>query len=142
MVIGIDFDGTCVTHNFPEMGADIGAVPILKRLVNNGHKLVLFTMRSNMISPIGDLGDGIYPDFKGNYLNEAIKWFNDNEIPLWGIQTNPNQKRWTESPKAYCNLYIDDAGLGAPLIYDKKISDRPFMDWKKVEEYLTERKII
>lgn len=47
-IIGIDFDGTVVTHDFPKIGKDIGAVPILKRLVDNGHKLILFTMRSDI----------------------------------------------------------------------------------------------
>lgn len=45
MYIAIDFDGTCVTPEYPEIGKDIGAVPVLKRLVENGHKLILHTMR-------------------------------------------------------------------------------------------------
>jgi len=28
MEICIDFDGTCVTHEFPKVGKDIGAVPV------------------------------------------------------------------------------------------------------------------
>jgi hydroxymethylpyrimidine pyrophosphatase-like HAD family hydrolase len=47
MDIAIDFDGTCVTHEFPEVGEEIGATAVLKRLVKQGHRLVLFTMRSN-----------------------------------------------------------------------------------------------
>ena len=46
MKIGIDFDGTCVTHEYPKIGKDIGAVPVLKELVEKGHKLILNTMRS------------------------------------------------------------------------------------------------
>lgn len=30
LYIGIDFDGTCVTHDFPRIGKDIGAQPVLK----------------------------------------------------------------------------------------------------------------
>ena len=41
MYIAVDFDGTCVTHAYPEIGNDIGAVPILKRIVERGHKLIL-----------------------------------------------------------------------------------------------------
>jgi len=37
MVIAIDFDGTCVTHDFPKVGKDIGAVPVLRELVENGY---------------------------------------------------------------------------------------------------------
>lgn len=51
MIIGIDFDGTCVKHAFPRKGDDIGAIPILKELVDNGHKLILFTMRSDIDDP-------------------------------------------------------------------------------------------
>ena len=32
MIIAIDFDGTCVTHDFPRVGSDIGAIPVLKNL--------------------------------------------------------------------------------------------------------------
>ena len=34
MEICVDFDGTCVTHEFPKVGKDIGAVPVLKKLVD------------------------------------------------------------------------------------------------------------
>ena len=37
MILAVDFDGTCVTHEFPEVGRDIGAVPVLKELVEKGH---------------------------------------------------------------------------------------------------------
>jgi len=113
MVICIDFDGTVVTHEYPKIGKDIGAVPILKKLTDNGHQLILWTMRS------------------GNELREAIHWFGENNIPLYGIQRNPTQGGWTESPKAYAELYIDDAGLGAPLKTDLEYSKRPFIDWYK-----------
>ena len=46
MVIAVDFDGTCTTHEYPSIGKDIGAVPVLKKLVRNGHKLIIWTMRS------------------------------------------------------------------------------------------------
>jgi hypothetical protein len=124
MVIGIDFDGTCVTHEFPFVGIDIGAVPVLKELVANGHSLILWTMRSNGV--------------KGNFLDDAVNWFIKNEIPLYGIQTNPSQSSWTTSPKAYCQLYIDDAALGCPLVS----AERDYVDWVKVKKILVEMKII
>jgi hypothetical protein len=40
MVICIDFDGTCVSHEFPAVGKDIGSIPVLKALVENGHKVI------------------------------------------------------------------------------------------------------
>lgn len=134
MDICIDFDGTCVTHEFPKVGKDIGAVPVLKKLVNSGHRLILFTMRSDIESPKSKNPD-ILPK-GGKYLTDAVKWFNDNDIPLYGIQSNPTQSGWTNSPKAYGQLYIDDAGIGCPLHFDKDICKRPFVDWKSIEAYL------
>lgn len=124
MVLVIDFDGTVVTHTYPFIGRDIGSVPVLKKIVENGHQLILFTMRS------------------GKTLDDAIKWFRINEIPLYGIQKNPTQSEWTDSPKAYGQLIIDDAALGCPLLVDNKISDRPFVDWLVVEDKLKEMGVI
>lgn len=118
MIIGIDFDGTCVTHDYPAIGKDIGAVNVLKRLVNSGHKLILNTMRS------------------GLKLQDAINWFKENGIELYGANENPTQKSWTDSPKVYAHLYIDDAALGCPLKMDEKLSKRPFVDWEVVAGWL------
>ena len=131
----LDFDGTVVTHEFPSVGKDIGAVPILKKLVANGHKLILFTMRS----------ERPFINFNGSVryvLDEAVEWFEKNDIPLYGINTNPEQKDWTSSPKAFGQLIIDDIGLGCPTKVDKKKSQRPFVDWEKVEELLIEKGLI
>jgi hypothetical protein len=76
------------------------------------------------------------------FLADAVNWFKENEIPLWGIQTNPLQSSWTSSPKAYCEIYIDDAALGCPLKYDKSISTRGFVDWEEVESILEKRGVI
>lgn len=124
MDICIDFDGTCVTHEYPDIGKDIGSISVLNKIVSNGHNLILFTMRS------------------GVEEMEAVNWFIDNHIPLYGVNKNPSQHFWTKSPKAYAQLYIDDAALGCPLKYDPKISDRPFVDWVKIEEILKNMNII
>lgn len=133
-VICIDFDGTCVGHEFPNIGKDIGAVPVLKALVQNGHKLVLFTMRSDVVNPESE--DNNLHLKSGEYLTEAVNWFKSHDIPLYGIQSNPTQHTWTTSPKAYGKLYIDDAALGCPLKRNPYVSDRPFVDWEKVQEEL------
>lgn len=125
MIIGLDFDGTVCTHEFPKIGKDIGAIPVLRRIIDKGHKIILFTMRSNK---------------GGSTLDDAINWFRENDIPLYGVNSNPNQWSWTSSPKPYCNLYIDDAALGCPLINNG--SDRPYVDWNKVKEYLESYGII
>lgn len=134
MEICIDFDGTCVTHEFPKVGKDIGAIPVLNKLADAGHNLILFTMRSDIEEVTSD-DYGIHKQ-AGEYLTDAVNWFIDNHIPLHGVNVNPTQHTWTKSPKAYGQLYIDDAALGCPLIYNSEISDRPFVDWAKVEEML------
>ena len=144
MQICIDFDGTCVTHEFPKVGKDIGAIQVLKRLVERGHQLILFTMRSDHDEQCNSASLE-YPDIKGGkYLTDAVNWFKANNIPLYGINVNPDQISWTKSPKAYGQLYIDDAAIGCPLIYGNStiISDRPFVDWEEIEEMLERMKII
>ena len=134
--IAVDFDGTVVTHDFPEVGKDIGAVPVLKDLVNAGHKIILFTMRSHG-NPAIQKGYG--QDRKGSILDtdvldDAINWFKANDIPLFGINENPTQKSWTNSPKVYAHVIIDDTACGAPVFYDD--NGRPYIDWKRVREWL------
>ena len=116
--IVVDCDGTVVTHEYPKIGKDIGAVPVLKELIDNKHQLILFTMRS------------------GKTLNDAVNWFKENDIPLFGIQTNPTQHEWTDSPKAYGQLIIDDAAAFAPLRLDLSYSSRPYIDWDKMRAEL------
>lgn len=124
MIIAVDFDGTCTTHEYPRIGMDIGAAPVLKRLVANGHKLIIWTMRS------------------GKELNEAMNWFSQNGIPYYAANENPQQLNWTDSPKAYAQLYIDDTALGCPLDFNPHMSSRPFVDWVVVEAMLEDKKII
>ena len=119
--IVLDFDGTVVKHAYPDIGEDIGAVPILKRLTRNGCRLILNTMRSH--------------DSSGeDTLQPALDWFEKHGILLYGVNENPAQKEWTSSPKVYGNLYIDDGALGAPLTADE--DGKAYMDWNKAALYL------
>ena len=47
MVIAVDFDGTCVTHDFPNTGIDIGAEIVIDYLINNGCNIICISMRSD-----------------------------------------------------------------------------------------------
>ena len=116
MIIGIDFDGTVVTHEYPRTGQDIGAVPVLKKMIEDGHKIVLNTMRS------------------GQELMNAVNWFENNEIKPYGVNRTPGQESWTRSPKVNANLYIDDRALGCHLLTDG--NGRAYVDWRKVAELL------
>lgn len=118
MIIAVDFDGTCVTHEYPNIGKNIGAEIVLKALTDEGHDLILYTMRDHP-------ADNSVQD----PLQEAIDWFSQNDIPLFGVNENPTQKSWTTSPKPYAHLYIDDAALGIPTI---KLGEKPFVDWYTV----------
>ena len=115
----LDFDGTCVAHEYPYVGDDIGAQQVLHDLVSNGHRLILFTMRS----PI-------------NYLDDAVAWFQEQGIPLYGVQSHPEQTSWTASPKAYGELIIDDTMLGAKLVGGR------YLNWQWAAEMLCERGLI
>lgn len=140
MIIAVDFDGTCVTHDFPNLGKDIGAAQVLKQLTDKGHQLILWTMRSDVEQPRSDNPD--IHTVGGQYLQQAVDWFEKNDIPLWGIQTNPDQHQWTHSPKAYAQLYIDDAALGCPLIYKPTFHSRSFVNWAEVEKLLIQQGIL
>ena len=119
MIIAIDFDGTCVYHEYPYIGKDIGAAPVLKELPEAGHKLILFTMRD------------------GKLLKEAEGWFKQNKIPLMDSNRNKEQTRWTSSPKVHAELYIDDSALGIPLKYEDGLP-RPYVDWEKTRAMLVD----
>jgi hypothetical protein len=120
MKIAIDFDGTCVTHEYPDTGKGIGSEEVLKDLVKAGHDLILYTMRS------------------AGGLDRAIDWFIENKIKLYGVQYDPEQTKWTSSNKCYAHLYIDDAALGIPLIQPMD-GKKPYVDWVKVREMLIEK---
>lgn len=140
MDILIDFDGTVVTHEFPKIGKYIGAVPVLEKLIAQGHNLILFTMRSDVTKPYSKNAEIVTE--AGDYLTQAVDWFKKQNIPLYGIQRNPTQDTWTTSPKAYGQIMIDDSAIGCPLIYDANYSDRPFVDWKKVEQLLIDKGVL
>lgn len=129
MNILLDFDQTCIDENW----TDIGAEPILKRLIQNGHNLILFTMRSNGLKSYRNFG-------VWGGLDQAVQWFVDRGIELYGIQKNPKQSSWTSSPKAHGQLIIDDTCLGIPLSYP--VDGRPFVDWQKTELLLIEKGIL
>lgn len=127
LTFNIDFDGTCVTHEYPEVGKNIGAESVLKELTDKGHRLILFTMRSN------------------EQLQDAVDWFKLNNIPLWSIGYNPEQSEWTDSLKPYADFMIDDSALGTPLTkrslqftqedFFEKYGYSPFLSPKQLNSY-------
>ena len=118
MIIAVDFDGTCVEHDYPDVGLDVeGAAETLRALTAKGHRLILFTMRS------------------GAKLEAAERWFRDRKIELWAVNRNPEQREWTESTKVFADIYIDDSALGCPIMFIDGVR-RPVIDWRKVRDLL------
>lgn len=118
LIVAVDFDGTCVTHDFPRVGQDVDhCVGVLRRLREHNVRIILYTMRCESV------------------LAAAVQWFVERGIDLFAINCNPEQD-FSTSPKVYAHYYIDDAAIGCPLINDPSLSPRPFVDWRKVEEIL------
>lgn len=114
-ILAVDFDGTLVRHEYPEIGAAVpGAFECLRELRSLGVFIVLWTIRSDY---------GIH----GSTLLQAVEFCKEMGVEFWGINHNPDQGSWSSSRKAYAHLYIDDAALGCPLVYPLK--GRPYADW-------------
>lgn len=120
MLIAIDFDGTIVDHLYPDVGDPVpGAIEWIKKFQEVGAKIILYTMRSDGGSD-------------GDVLSDAVKFCEDNEIELYGVNKNPTQSSWTKSPKVYAHVYIDDAAFGCPLKDSLRSGGRPYVDWDEV----------
>ena len=125
VVICVDFDGTCVTNEYPEIGKDVpNCIEVLKKLNEKKVNIILLTQRD------------------GKKLTDAVEWFKKNDIKLYGINDNPSQSSWSKSRKVYADLYIDDRNLGCPITLHRSLSDKVFVDWKKVEKMLKEMRVL
>ena len=123
-IIAVDFDGTIVAHAYPNIGREVpNAIRVLKKLQEQGTQLILWTMRS------------------GDRLDEAVRYCEEKGITFWGINENPAQKEWTDSPKAYATIYIDDAALGCPTLFDQG-TNRPMVNWRDVEAILIRKGVL
>lgn len=127
-IIAIDFDGTIVTHEYPKIGKPVPfAKEVIQMLINNGHICYLYTMRGT-----NNAGN--------DTLTPAKNYCIDNKLNLYNYNISPEQ--FSNSPKQYASIYIDDAALGCPLIYDYTKSYRPYVDWYKVAEFLYVRGLL
>lgn len=113
-IIGIDFDGTCVTDLYPYVGDNIGAASVLREL-GDKNLLILYTVRD------------------GKYLQDAVDWFRYNHINLYSVNYNPEPV--SSSPKLYCDYYIDDRNIGTPL------TDKGYVDWNKMLVLLKQKNL-
>ena len=117
IVIALDVDSIIVTHAYPAMGDDLGAIPWLVKALQ-AHPTILI-----MLCTMRD----------GDNLLLAKTWLEERGVPVWAMIRHPNQAHWTSSPKPYAHYYVDDRGIGVPLRPDRCI------DWDSFGPMLLER---
>ena len=105
MVIGIDFDGTCVRNAWPYIGETMpDCVETLQYFNSCGHKLILWSCRE-------------YAEYNGiNLLKQALNWFRHNKIELYAVNENPDIRLYAYpvSRKCHVDLIIDDHAIFIP----------------------------
>ena len=125
MILAIDFDGTIVEDQFPEVGKMIpGASEAINQLYADGYTIIIWSCRT------------------GIKKTRAIEWLVMNGIKFHRFNescpTNIALHGGKDTRKVYANIYIDDAALGCPLIYNKNFHSRPYVDWVRVDKMLEE----
>lgn len=102
-IVSIDFDGTLVEHQFPEIGKlKPYALEVLKEMQKRGWHLILNTCRE-------DTGQ----DRK--YLTEAVEFMKSNGIEFRSVNENHIDDDFRKSGprrKVYAKIYIDDRNFG------------------------------
>ncbi len=100
LIIAVDFDGTIVEDAYPRIGKTrIFAFETLKRLQDDGHRLILWTYRS------------------GIRLEEAVAFCKKNGIEFYAVNRSfPEEKfDYSKSRKINADLFIDDRNIGGIL---------------------------
>ena len=113
LILAIDFDGTIVEDAYPNIGKpQLFAFETLKRLQNDGHRLILWTYRD------------------GKKLQEAIVFCKENGIEFYAVNKSfpEEQFDYTKSRKIHADLFIDDRNIGGVL------------GWGEVYQMLTDAK--
>ena len=99
MVIAVDFDGTIVTHRYPDIGDEIPfATETLKMLIKEHHKIILWSVR------------------EGKLLQDAIDWCRKRGVEFYAVNKDyPEEKVEYNnhfSRKIKADLFIDDRNIG------------------------------
>jgi hypothetical protein len=95
--IAVDFDGTIVEHEFPEIGKEkLFAFQTLKELEKLGARLILWTFRT------------------GKELDDAVEYCRKNGIEFYAVNKNYPEEIFDEtvSRKIDADIYIDDKNIG------------------------------
>lgn len=98
MTIAVDFDGTIVTHEYPNIGKEIPfAIDTLKRLQKlPDHLIILWTVR------------------EGEELEDAVEYCRKRGLEFYAVNKNyPEESLECPEPrKLKADLFIDDRNLG------------------------------
>ncbi len=95
--IAVDFDGTIVEDEYPSIGRPIiFAFETLKKLQDEGHRLILWTYR------------------KGRALEEAVKFCEKNGIVFYAVNRSFPEEEFDSSysRKINADVFIDDRNIG------------------------------
>ncbi|MBC2846403.1 BT0820 family HAD-type phosphatase [Winogradskyella flava] len=114
LIIAVDFDGTIVEDAYPKIGKTrIFAFETLKRLQQDGHRLILWTYRC------------------GSKLQEAVDFCKDNGIEFYAVNASFPEEKFddTRSRKIHADLFIDDRNIGGILgwgeVYQLITNEKP-----------------
>jgi hypothetical protein len=97
LILAIDFDGTIVDDAYPKIGKPkLFAFETLKRLQKDGHRLILWTYRSDI------------------RLQEAVEFCKENGLEFYAVNKSfpEEQFDYTKSRKIHADLFIDDRNIG------------------------------
>lgn len=98
MIIAVDFDGTIVEHEYPQIGREIPfAIDTLKQLQKEHHRLILWSVR------------------EGHLLEEAVQFCRERGLEFYAANKDfPEETIGGEgySRKLKADLFIDDRNLG------------------------------
>jgi hypothetical protein len=96
--IAVDFDGTIVEHQYPEIGKEIMfALQTLRALQEQGHQLILWTYRS------------------GKELVDAVEYCRRNGVEFYAVNSSYPEEEFDEdydSRKIDADIFIDDRNIG------------------------------
>ncbi len=118
--VALDFDNTVVMDSLYDKTIVGNPVPFalywIEKWQEAGAEIYLWTMRGRE----GSDGDRLTP---------AVKYLWENGIKLDGV--NRGDQPWTDSPKLFAQVYVDNAAAGVPLIHPAK-GLPPYLDWTVV----------
>jgi len=113
LILAIDFDGTIVDDAYPKVGKPkLFAFETLKQLQKDGHRLILWTYRSDI------------------RLQEAVDFCKENGLEFYAVNKSfpEEQFDYSKSRKIHADLFIDDRNIGG------------FRGWGEVYQMLTNPK--